>query len=224
MKLQVKRLLKLATRLPLPIIRSAIVYHALKDGESILDVGCGKGSLGILMVKDSRFIVGIDLFLPYLKFTKQAKGYSDLLLADARYLPFRKQAFDIIVCKDVIEHVEKGECAPLIKTMEKIARRKVIIACPVGFSPQPALFIEENIWQTHRSLWFPCDFKAMGYAVRGTEGLYALRGEAGKIKFSGLLGIISLIASYLSQLIVYFIPRIASRMICVKNLSSESEG
>ena len=217
MKLPVLNLIKLATKLPLPIIRSAIVYHALKDGRSILDVGCGKGSLGILMLRNGRYIVGVDIFLPYLRYCKIAKSYSDCVLADARYLPFKGQAFDIVVCKDMIEHIEKEECIPLINEMEEIARRRVVIACPVGFSPKSASSIEGNVWQIHKSAWFPQEFRRMGYVVRGTEGLYTLRGEAGKIRFSGLLKIIALAASYLSQLIVYFLPEIASEMICMKN-------
>jgi len=48
----------------------------------------------------------ISIYL-ILKYCKKHKLYDTLILADAKYLPFRVGAFDIIIALELIEHLTK---------------------------------------------------------------------------------------------------------------------
>lgn len=69
------------------------------DAEKILDVGCGWGR-ELIRLKNA---VGVDICLPFLR---TARNYvkNDVVLADAHYLPFRKNSFDFVIMSEVIEH------------------------------------------------------------------------------------------------------------------------
>ena len=71
------------------------------DDLRILDVGCHNGTT--LLTMEASLRVGVDLdpgtFHPHMHLVK----------ADARYLPFANQSFDLILGLDLIEHVDEDE-------------------------------------------------------------------------------------------------------------------
>ncbi len=71
----------------------------------LLDVGCGDGSLNLLLQGKVRLVVGVDRTLSACR-EASAKGFrvqcADL---NARHLPYRDGVFDAVTCLDVIEHV-----------------------------------------------------------------------------------------------------------------------
>ena len=71
----------------------------------LLDVGCGDGSLNILLQGKARLVVGVDAALPACR-EARAKGFK-VQCADlnACHLPYRDGVFDAVTCLDVIEHV-----------------------------------------------------------------------------------------------------------------------
>lgn len=73
------------------------------DGQSILDVGCGRGFVGDVVRAHGGRYTGVDL-------VKNGSGFS-LALADAMHLPFRDASFDGVFCIDAFEHVPDGGCA-----------------------------------------------------------------------------------------------------------------
>ena len=40
---------------------------------------------------------------------KRHRVYNDIILADARHLPFRRKSFDVILAAELVEHLEKKE-------------------------------------------------------------------------------------------------------------------
>ncbi|MEM1582865.1 MAG: class I SAM-dependent methyltransferase [Candidatus Bathyarchaeia archaeon] len=74
---------------------------------SFLDVGCAEGYyIKIIAGKQSgSMAVGLDIAKKYLlKAKKNARG-SSLVLGDAHHLPFKDNAFDLILCSETLEHV-----------------------------------------------------------------------------------------------------------------------
>ncbi len=71
----------------------------------LLDVGCGDGSLNLLLDGKVRWVVGVDGALSACR-EARAKGFS-VQCADlnACHLPYRDGIFDAVSCLDVIEHV-----------------------------------------------------------------------------------------------------------------------
>jgi ubiquinone/menaquinone biosynthesis C-methylase UbiE len=82
------------------IRKGNITMEFAGDAERILDVGCGWGR----ELSRLRNAVGIDICLPFLK-TARHYVKNDVVLADARYLPFKENSFDFAVISEVIEHI-----------------------------------------------------------------------------------------------------------------------
>jgi ubiquinone/menaquinone biosynthesis C-methylase UbiE len=78
--------------------------HA-KGAGCVLDDGCGKGEW-LDYLKEGTLAVGIDIEPTNIDEARAlfAKTHQ-FLVADARYLPFRGNSFDLILCRDVLEHV-----------------------------------------------------------------------------------------------------------------------
>ena len=183
-------------QLDLPLTYLNIIWRKLdKKAKTILDVGCGDGSLMALLNYGRRFkVTGVDLYKPYLEKAKKTKVYKKVVLEDVRKLDFGDKSFDIVFCSQVIEHLTKEEGERLIENLEKIAKKQVIITTTVGFFPyDPFEGKDENPFQTHKSRWQPEEFK---------ESLHP------PIFF----------LSYLFSPLFYLFPKLAAYMICVKNL------
>ena len=71
----------------------------------LLDVGCGDGSLDLLLQGKVRRVMGVDSALSACR-EARAKGFT-VQCADlnACHLPYRDGVFDAVSCLDVIEHV-----------------------------------------------------------------------------------------------------------------------
>lgn len=74
----------------------------------ILEVGCGDGKL-LKRLDDQT--VGVDFSKTALTIAKKCKGNvsPDIVLADAYALPFLPETFDLILSKELLEHLEKPE-------------------------------------------------------------------------------------------------------------------
>jgi len=79
----------------------------------VLDVGCNGHKRGD---------IGIDL---------HRNNHVDVI-ADAHYLPFRNNVFDIVTSQHLVEHLHTPERA--IKEMLRVSKWKVHVTCPHRFS------------------------------------------------------------------------------------------
>lgn len=96
--------------------RARIIFAnlELKNGQKILDVGCGRGfylkTLGALGLKLN--LHGIDLNQKYLDVAQRiVKKPVHLTKAEATNLPFRKNSFDRIIASEILEHIPNDEKA-----------------------------------------------------------------------------------------------------------------
>jgi 2-polyprenyl-3-methyl-5-hydroxy-6-metoxy-1,4-benzoquinol methylase len=185
---------------------------------SVLDVGCGANS-PLRKVKGKFRSEGVDLYRPSLKKSRQAKIHDRYRLSDVRKIDklYKAKSFDAVIALDLVEHLKKGEGLALLKKMEKIARKKVIVMTPNGFTKQDPL--EGNPHQVHQSGWRVKDFEKQGYRVYGLRGLKFIRGECATIKFRPWI-FWGAIAS-LSELVLYFFPKIAYQLLAVKEFNGE---
>ncbi|MCX5716025.1 MAG: class I SAM-dependent methyltransferase [Candidatus Omnitrophica bacterium] len=72
---------------------------------AILEVGCGEGA-NLFFLKDSfQKITGLDFSLEKSKFAKENSGVTAIVQANALFLPFRADFFDIVFCRDILHHV-----------------------------------------------------------------------------------------------------------------------
>jgi len=137
-----------------------------KRGKSILDLGCGKGIPMKFFNRHKQFhSVGADIFRLDVVRAKTQGTHDDYLLCDIQKLPIKTKSFDIVLCLETLEHLEKEEGERLLKEMEKIARKQIIISTPVGKFERPPT--DGNTWQEHKSTYGPTELRAHDYQVKG---------------------------------------------------------
>jgi len=207
----------------LPFTAANTIQRGLdKSNGSILDLGCNRGiSMSIFNRANRLLAVGMDIHLPYLRECKRQKVYDEVLQGDVRMLPFKPKSFDIVFCGQLIEHLEKQDGWELIREMERIARRWIIITTPVG--AYKLVVSWETPYLEHKSSWAPDELIALGYKVRGSSVAVAhviAERFASHLprNAKGLFTSFVFIMSALFDPVVYFCPKIAGNMVCIKEL------
>jgi len=113
----------------------------------ILDIGCGFGEF-VGIVFDNMVEVGIDINKKDLVKAASGKSYKNLILADARKLPFDDGSFDCVVSISTLEHIKKVDKA--IEEVERVLKKGGIFI----FS------VPTNILNKH--LFFPSFLRKIG--------------------------------------------------------------
>ena len=196
-----------------PFTSLNVVWRSLdKGGQSILDVGCGKGATITAINKSGKFkATGLDIFEPSLKEAMRRKVYQNLVMGEVEHLPFKDKSFDIVICMEVLEHLEKGDGERLLIELERVTRRQVLLTTPVGKYEQHAS--EGNIHWEHKYIWSPSELKAKGYSVKGT-GLRGIGGEGGwGSRIHPLLKPVEYLVYGVGTMVSYNFPNIACHMV-----------
>lgn len=192
--------------------------HMDFDNKTLLDVGCGKGEPARFINRKGRyFAVGLDAFEPYLRQCQKDKIHNAYIQGDVRQLPFADNSFDLVICLEVLEHLEREDGEKLLKELERVAKRQVILSTPVGKYKQGVF--DGNPHQEHKYIWNPNEMKQRGYRVKGI-GLRNLGGKAGvESPHSTLVQWLVNILWVLTGPLTYSSPKIAGDMVCIKALS-----
>lgn len=151
-----------------------------REALTILDVGCGQGypiRLIRIIMKPEK-VVGVDLFEKYIKEAKRAYLHDEYVVSDIRKMKFPTKSFDVVLASHVIEHLKPSDASKFIKDLERIAKRQVIIATPIGEMYHPP--VDGNHLQLHLSHFYPRDFKKFGYKTV-KYGRKSLLGEFGLV-------------------------------------------
>ncbi|MEM8988064.1 MAG: class I SAM-dependent methyltransferase [Pseudomonadota bacterium] len=116
----------------------------LNDATRVLDLGCGRGRhLHAAYAKGNIHAVGLDLseedimatkegFAPFLKSPPPGATHS-LISGDALRLPFADASFDVIICSEVLEHIEDYQS--VLKEIARVAApgARIGISVPRGW-------------------------------------------------------------------------------------------
>jgi cyclopropane fatty-acyl-phospholipid synthase-like methyltransferase len=150
---------------------------ALQGCESIIELGCGHGSVINGINRSGKRVVGVDIFEPYLQIARRRYPRVEFVHLDVRQVRSRwePKSFDAVVLFDIIEHLERTDSERLLQDAEELANKCIVIFVPVGLHPQDRepdkLYAERrggernDYWQTHRSTWEPNELEALGYEV-----------------------------------------------------------
>ncbi len=190
-------------------------FVGYKHKVTVLDLACGDGSATMNLGLPANFeIDGVDIFQPYLDIARRRKIYRKLTKGNvAKYNPGRK--YDIVMALHVLEHFDKEDGMKFLKKIEKFARKKVVIAAPIGEFPQSEY--DDNPYQVHKSSWMPEEIGRMGYNV-SAQGLRLLWGNENIVSKYGLF---SYFLFFISALAVPFLrlnPDLGTYMICDKDV------
>lgn len=200
--------------------KDAFFYYVLSrnltECDSVLDVGCGAHS-PLAHVQKTFYSEGIDIFKKSIQESKRlhihdAYRQGNILHITKWYSP---KSFDAVVALDVVEHIEKKEALQLIKKMETIARKKIIIMTPNGFHDQH--IYDNNPYQRHRSGWTVDEFTSRHFVVRGLRGFKTIRGEYASIKLKPWL--LWALVAFVSEPLLVMFPNWSYQLFATKKLT-----
>ena len=200
---------------PAQIVVRLALRKALEGCDRVLDVGCGSSlTLRQLGVPNP---VGIEGYQPTFEEAKRRNTHDELVLGNVTELTryFQPRQFDACVAVDVIEHLTKPDGLQMMKNMESIARKKVVLFTPSGFLPQG--HTDQGDLQPHLSGWEPDEMKKHGYEVIGLLGPKSLRGDHHVLKHRPKIfwGVISLLGHWFWT---RRHPDKAAAILCVKTM------
>ena len=112
-------------------------------GESVLDVGCGFGSLTDHLRSKGFAATGVDLLTECVAAGKARFPLADLRVSSSDALEFPDKSFDTVVLKDVIHHVyEEDDIGEFLADVRRVARRRLIVLDP---NPMRVLLLARRI-------------------------------------------------------------------------------
>jgi ubiquinone/menaquinone biosynthesis C-methylase UbiE len=96
----------------------------------ILDIGCGEGYADkfFLEREPSLDIIGVDKSSQALRVARKNCSQMKTKQGDILRLPFPKNSFNLVLCLEVLEHLESPEKA--LKEMKRVGRGSWIISVP----------------------------------------------------------------------------------------------
>ena len=111
----------------------------IKETDGLLEVGCGEGGNLYWLSGRSRGAVGLDYSFEKVAFASQRVPRAAFLCGDATRLPLRSESRDVILCRDVLHHVQDKH--RVVAEMMRVARRggRVVIIEPNGRNPVIAM-------------------------------------------------------------------------------------
>lgn len=98
--------------------------------DQVFDVGCGEGFVIRHLSQQCRVAqsVGVDLDLELLTVAQRLNTGGTLLQADIGHLPIRDDAYDLVLCNEVLEHLRHPDFA--LGELERVTRRYCIVSVP----------------------------------------------------------------------------------------------
>lgn len=99
-----------------PLLRFA------KDGDSILDVGCGNGRLYQLFTDLSITFTGADISTGLIDIAKKSNPESTFIVSDMRELPFDENSFDIAYSIAAVHHLPPEGQGQTLRAVHRILK------------------------------------------------------------------------------------------------------
>lgn len=202
---------------------SSLLSKEIEDEWKILDVGCGRTS-SLKGVEKGAYRVGLDIYRPYILKSRKLSVHDYYVLADARALPFKCNSFDCAVATEILEHLTKHDGLRMIKEMERVVKKKILMTTPNGFLPTYA-GPDDNPEETHLCGYTADELKKLGFRVWGFHGLktfWTIKHGQSVVKFR-LPKILSTLLIDITELFVYHFPSLAFQFFFVKDLSKRNK-
>jgi SAM-dependent methyltransferase len=143
------------------------INELLVASSTVLDLGCGVGTT--LKKLCCPIKIGVDAHRPYLEEAKNGEQFIKLNFTAERISElFLPNSLDSVMLIDMIEHLEKGVALDVLRQVEEIAVKRVIVFTPRGFFKQIDVDhygLGGESYQRHRSGWEVEDFQKLGFNV-----------------------------------------------------------
>jgi len=105
---------------------------ALGDCRTVLDVGCGIGTLAVTLAKNGYQVSGVDVSAEAIRIAADRARASGVRVdwheGFAEHLPFPDKSFDCITSAHTIEHVK--DLGAVVREFRRVARKSILILTP----------------------------------------------------------------------------------------------
>lgn len=109
-----------------PIRQTALELTAPRPGETILDLGCGRGELSCAIAEAGARSIGADFSADALAMARETAsrlGRQVLLVrCRAEALPFRERSIDAVLATDIVEHLPEPDLRVAIKAVHDVLK------------------------------------------------------------------------------------------------------
>lgn len=92
----------------------------VKPTDVVLDLGCGRGDNAVYFSKKAKKVFGVDI-KKWKEWGKLKSKKFELIVADARKLPFKDESFDVVFTKDTLHHIKEKEKA--LKEIKRVTKK-----------------------------------------------------------------------------------------------------
>mgnify|MGYP001587164300 CR=1 FL=1 len=205
----------------IPFVYSWYLRVLAGSPKTVLDMGCGDGTLMEGIAGNNWKITGIDIYEKDILNAKKKGIYEKLIKGDlvreTKRLVKQEKKYDLVFCSQVIEHITKKEGRKLLDLAEKLTKKRIYFGTPRGFMRQPEVFLKGNPYQYHKSGWSIEDFTSRGYRVYGI-GFNPVWSEKGPGRSKNIfIFLVASLVSYVLTPLVFFVPSLASGIMAVKD-------
>lgn len=145
----------------------------LKPGESrILDIGCGNGNISIHLGSLGHNVLGIDISEKTIAKARSNNKFPNVKfeVVSAEELQASGPQYDVIICSEVLEHLQKPE--DLVRVIERLLKEdgRLIVTVPNGYGPRESLMTKPMQWMQ----------RSNGILWKFIKGVKRLLGYSGK--------------------------------------------
>jgi hypothetical protein len=153
-------------------------------------------------------LIGIDIYLPFLKKVNYHRIYDDVIRADVAHLPFRPSAFDTVLASEIIEHLYERDAELMVLDAIRVASKAIIITTP-------------NLVRKRGGLATPCGFNRYEHHIKGSK-ISLLKKKGFRIYGAGFLP--SALAPKLQIVLAgisFFAPVLGTSLVAVRRKIGE---
>jgi SAM-dependent methyltransferase len=138
-------------------------------GWRVLDVGCGVGTLVAEMAALGHDVTGIDVNEAALRHSVAPSRCR--LVADSGALDYPDGHFDLVVSREVLEHIEASEIDRCIDEWDRVGKGRMVHIIAVAERGQSARNDPTHV-NVQPERWWTETFRRHGYARRDCPGVF----------------------------------------------------
>ncbi len=107
------------------------VFSQLQGSQKVLDVGVGCGQLVHILSASGRFqeVVGADISR-HTRFVKLDLASFDMKYFDVASIPFEDDAFETVICMEVLEHLEQDHFLKAVSELRRVCCGELFMSVP----------------------------------------------------------------------------------------------
>jgi ubiquinone/menaquinone biosynthesis C-methylase UbiE len=99
-----------------------IFREFIKDGDKLLDLGCGNGRMVGLFDNKKVDYLGVDFSSELVDCAKKNYPKKEFLVMDALNLNLPEKSFDVVMCVSVLNHLSKEKHVQFVENIKKVLK------------------------------------------------------------------------------------------------------